>query len=228
MIFAIVLAGGRGSRIVGSAIPKQYLSIGGMTLLERVTAAFSAHPAIDRIVLVVPAPDVEKVALMFRHASKPIAVVPGGTSRQASSKAGVLSLMKIAALDDIVLIHDAARVLVTSDIIDRAIASLEKSDAATAVIPAQDTLMKVKSGLTIEKMINRADIVMAQTPQAFRYRVIKDAHDRAQGIDATDDISLVLGTNKVHYFAGSPLNFKVTTAEDLRLLEAFIDKEPRP
>ncbi|MFA5235868.1 MAG: 2-C-methyl-D-erythritol 4-phosphate cytidylyltransferase [Bacilli bacterium] len=227
MIFAILLAGGSGSRLAGIPTPKQYLNLGGMTLLERVAATFLHHQSVDCLVVVVPPSDIEKVSLMFIESRKPVMVVPGGSSRQASSRSGVFALQDNAGPEDIVLIHDAARVLVTSDVIDRAIAALEGADAATAAIKAQDTLMKASSDTSVGSTIDRSDIIMAQTPQAFRYRVIKTAHERAVDLKVTDDVSLVLGTVPVRFFPGSPLNFKVTTNDDLLLLKALIASEPR-
>ncbi len=228
MIFAIVLAGGSGSRLAGSPTPKQYLTIGGLTLLERVTATFLRHPLVDQLIVAVPKADLEKATHLFAKATKPITIIPGGASRQASSKAAVFSLRNIADPDDIVLIHDAARVLVSADIITRAVNALQQTDAATAAVPAQDTLMQVQPSGFIDRIIDRSSIVMAQTPQAFRYRVIQSAHEHAAEETATDDISLVLGIMPVTYFPGSTTNFKLTTRDDLKLLKALIEKEPNP
>ena len=223
MVHAIILAGGSGSRLKASPLPKQFIEIEGRTLLERVCATFARHPSIDDLTVVVPGDQMDLSSHALRNLTAiPLTIIPGGATRQASARLGVNKVMERASDHDIILIHDAARVLIDPAIINRAIESMDKADAATAALPAKDTLMTINASRIIDGKIDRSHVINVQTPQAFRARVILEAHEKATACDASDDISIVMGSRQPIYFLGSALNFKVTTDDDLRLLQAVI------
>ncbi len=223
MVYAVILAGGQGTRIQGFATPKQFIEIDGITLLERVTTTFLNHPAIDSIIVVVPILyHAFSIALLKHLTKKPIHIIGGGSSRQASTKAAIDSLQDRCNHDDIIIIHDAARVLVTSDIIDRGLQSAIIFEATTAALLATDTIMTITEHGTITTALDRQRIINVQTPQLFRYNLIQAAHHKTNSNQATDDISLVLDMTQVGYFLGSEQNFKVTTQADLLKLQYYL------
>ena len=229
MTFAILLAGGSGTRIHGYSLPKQFITIKQKTLLEWVVNTFVMHPQIDNIVVVAPE---DYVSLTEQTLSSIIdkrpSIISGGFSRQASVYQALKSLINIAKDDDTIIIHDVARVLVTPDIISRGLTVFEGNIGLTAAIPSSDTLMYVTTNQTITHALNRSQIALIQTPQIFRYRTLMNAHQKASSQMATDDISLVLGIVPVKYFLGSSRNFKVTTNDDIFMLKNILEQENAP
>lgn len=229
MTFAILLAGGSGTRIHGYSLPKQFISIKQKTLLEWVVHPFVMHPQIDNIVVVAPE---DYVALTQQTLSsiteKRPSIISGGSSRQASVYQALKWLANIANDDDIVIIHDVARVLVTPEIISRGLKEFEGDIGLTAAIPSSDTLMYVTPNRTITHPLDRNQIALIQTPQIFRYRTLMNAHQKTSMQIATDDISLVLEIIPVKYFLGSSRNFKVTTNDDILMLKNILEQEGAP
>jgi 2-C-methyl-D-erythritol 4-phosphate cytidylyltransferase/2-C-methyl-D-erythritol 2,4-cyclodiphosphate synthase len=217
---AIIVAAGRGLR-AGSGGPKQYRSIGGRTVISRAMEPFCSHPQIFAVQPVVNADD----AAMFSQAVSDMCHQPptsGGSSRQASVRAGLEALA--SASPDIVLIHDAARPFVTAALISRAITAADAAGAAVPAIPVTDTIKLIDQFGHVEATPERARLRIAQTPQAFRFDVILDAHRRAAHCgrsDFTDDAALAEWAGlTVATFEGDPANMKLTTAEDFVREEA--------
>src|ERR1700732_2819006 len=172
---AILVAAGRGLR-AGSGGPKQYRSIGGQTVIFRAMEPFCRHPQIFAVQPVLNPDD----AAMFDDAVSALRHEPpanGGATRQASVHAGLEALA--AQKPDVVLIHDAARPFVSSALISRAIHAASATGAAIPAIPVSDTIKLVDGGGNVEATPERARLRIAQTPQAFRFDVILDAHRRA-------------------------------------------------
>jgi 2-C-methyl-D-erythritol 4-phosphate cytidylyltransferase len=224
MIDALIVAAGKGRRMK-TRQPKQFMRLAGQPILTRTLKAFDRHSEIDRIIVVLPDSDIADCrASMIAQAAlnKEVAVVAGGKHRQASVMNGLRS---IPDKDGIVLIHDGVRPLVTQTLISACIDGAQKWGACIPAIEAFDTLKKVHSDGTIERTVPRQRIVMAQTPQAFRLELIRQAHEAAvrHGRLATDDASLLeqMGA-AVHVIAGSRHNLKVTRPEDLALAEAYL------
>ncbi|MCK1638331.1 bifunctional 2-C-methyl-D-erythritol 4-phosphate cytidylyltransferase/2-C-methyl-D-erythritol 2,4-cyclodiphosphate synthase [Bradyrhizobium sp. 157] len=218
---AILVAAGRGLR-AGAGGPKQYREIGGQTVIFRAMQAFSRHPDIFAVQPVVNPDD----TVIFNEAVAGLRHQPptsGGATRQASVHAGLEALA--AAKPDIVLIHDAARPFVTSAVISRAIDAAGRTGAAVPTIPVTDTIKQVSDSGHVEATPERASLRIAQTPQAFRFDVILDAHRRAARdgrSDFTDDAALAEWAGlTVATFEGDPANMKLTTPED------FIREEAR-
>src|SRR3954470_18511450 len=218
---AIIVAAGRGLR-AGTGGPKQYRMIGGRSVIARAMEPFCGHPQVFAVQPVLNPDDIA----MFNEAVCELRYQPparGGATRQASVHAGLEALA--ADAPDIVLIHDAARPFVTRALISRAIDAAEATGAAVPAIPITDTIKQVGASGHVEATPDRARLRIAQTPQAFRFDVILDAHRRAAQDgrnDFTDDAALAEWAGlTVATFEGDPANMKLTTPED------FIREEAR-
>ena len=222
---AVVLGGGAGTRF-GATVPKQLLVLNGRTLVEHCVAAFSAAASIDEIVLVMPpAYHDEAKRLVGRKVS---AIIEGGTARSDSVRN---ALAHIGARHDPaetgVLIHDAARPLVTQRIIADCTRALREHDAIGTAVPTSDTILQVANG-TIADVPPRESLYRAQTPQCFRLEVIARAHALAAADPAfapTDDCGVVLRylpDTPVHVVPGSEDNIKVTYPSDLEIAAALL------
>ncbi len=218
MVTAIIVAAGMGRRM-GSAVPKQFLSLGGIPLAAHSLQAFQDHDQVDRMVLVLP-PQGPPCSLDTSDYSKLTATVEGGDSRQASVAQG------LAAVEDSgwVLIHDAARPLVSEQVIRSVLQAARESGAAVPACRVGDTIKKV-DGQVVAGTLPRQELIQVQTPQAFRTSLAREAHEAARrdGFLGTDDAQLVerLG-RKVVWVEGSPINLKVTTEDDLQLVAALL------
>lgn len=229
MNIALILAAGSGSRMGNTDKPKQFLSLYGKPLLVHTVEAFEMHDEIDTIVISTNEQYIDQVKIWCKQydLSKVKAVVAGGSSRQISVYNGLKGVESIgASSDDIILIHDSARPLISQKIISMNIASCLKYDAVDTVINATDTIVKSKDGLQISDIPNRQELYQGQTPQTFRFSLILKAHELAKTkeIDnVTDDCKLVISMGKdVHLVEGDKLNFKITTFDDLMMLKALL------
>lgn len=217
-VAAIIAAGGRGVRL-GADRPKQFLDLGGRSILDMSIGALASSGRIDEIVVAVPQDHLDVTTAAWAHgAGKSLTFVAGGARRQDSV---ANAFARTSAGADIILIHDAARPFVTDEVIGRAIDAAQAHGAAIAAIPVRDTVKQAGApgsdgSRPITATIPRASILLAQTPQAFRRDVLARALDAGQAIDATDEAMLVerLGL-PVHVVDGDPANIKVTTPEDL-------------
>ena len=217
-VAAIIAAGGRGARL-GADRPKQFLDIGGRSILELSVAALAASDRVQDIVVALPADHVDAGSKALKAAIKrPIHVVAGGPRRQDSVAKAFAKASKEA---DIVLIHDAARPFVTREVIDRAIDGAERHGAAIAAIGVRDTVKQTgeagpDGSRVIRATISRETVFLAQTPQAFRRDILARALDQGKDVEATDEAMLVerLGV-PVHVVEGDARNVKITTPEDL-------------
>ena len=217
---AILVAAGRGLR-AGSGGPKQYRSIGGQTVIFRAMEPFCRHPQIFAVQPVLNPDDTD----VFNDAVSELRHEPpttGGATRQASVHAGLEALA--SQKPDVVLIHDAARPFVSAALISRAIEAASRTGAAIPAIPVADTIKLIDSSGNVEATPERARLRVAQTPQAFRFDVILNAHRRAARdgrSDFTDDAALAEWAGlTVATFEGDPANMKLTTPEDFVREEA--------
>jgi 2-C-methyl-D-erythritol 4-phosphate cytidylyltransferase len=229
-VWAIIPAAGRGSRL-GAGSPKQFLPLAGQPILARTLAVFEAVSAVDHVVVVVPPGDEGRCRGMMVEPygfTKIRAIVPGGGSRQESVARGLDAIGLDAS---IVLVHDAARPLVTGDLVQRVIKAAAGSGAAVAALPVVDTLKRATGRDGAVMTVDREGLWTAQTPQAFRVAVFRDAVSRAvaDGFVGTDDASLVerLGL-PVTLVDGEPFNFKITRAEDVLLAEELLATRRTP
>jgi 2-C-methyl-D-erythritol 4-phosphate cytidylyltransferase len=215
---AIIVAAGRSERMGGR--DKLFAAVGGKPLLAHTLGAFDACRSIGRVVLVLSPENMERGKELVAEAgfSKVAAICPGGERRQDSVCNGLEAL----ASCQWVVVHDGARPLVTAQLIERGLAAAKETGAAIAALPIGDTVKEVKPPDLIGRTLSRGQLWAAQTPQVFRYDILREAHRRVQS-EATDDAALVeeLGY-QVKVFEGSPRNIKVTTAADLALVEALL------
>jgi 2-C-methyl-D-erythritol 4-phosphate cytidylyltransferase len=232
--FALIPAAGMGKRM-GASINKQYLKLGGMPILARTLAVFEQSPLISGICLVIPADEIPycREQVVEAHGfRKVMAIVAGGAERQYSVMNGLTYLAREeqAAGDDVVLIHDGVRPLITAELLQKSIDAARSGDGALVAVPAKDTIKIVQNGLVVETPA-RETLWQAQTPQTFRFDLIYQAHCRAEqdGFTGTDDASLIerLG-GRVRIVPGDYRNIKITTPEDLILAEAFLTAHQSP
>jgi 2-C-methyl-D-erythritol 4-phosphate cytidylyltransferase/2-C-methyl-D-erythritol 2,4-cyclodiphosphate synthase len=214
-VSAILAAGGRGLRL-GHAQPKQLLEIAGRPILERSVSLLQEHPDVDEVIVALPDELVENPPAYLLNTTKPLRVVKGGARRQ-DSVAAAFRLVSDRA--DVVVVHDAARPFATSGLLTKTIAAAAESGAALAALEARDTVKKVADGV-VSATLDRHTIFLAQTPQAFRRDVLRDA--LAVSGDATDEAALAeRAGHPVRIVAGEASNIKVTTPEDLVIAEAI-------
>lgn len=218
--YAVIVAAGRGHRY-GADLPKQYLEVAGRSLLHHSAAAFSGHPAVDGVRVVIHPDD----RALYDRAVAGLALLEptmGGESRQDSVRLGLISLETMAP--ERVLIHDAARPLVGPDLIDRVLAALDRAPGAIPALAVSDTLKRDGGGRRIAETVERAGLWRAQTPQGFRYGDILDAHRAAAGRDLTDDAAVAEAAGlSVSLVEGDEGNLKVTNDGDLARLKRIID-----
>lgn len=223
---AVVLAGGRGKRM-NSDVQKQYLQLNGKPLVVYALEAFERGP-VDEIVLVTGAEDVEwaqQEIVASYHFNKVRHVVAGGSERYHSVYEG----LKVLDGCEIVLIHDGARPLVSSEIISRAVDNARIYGACVVGMPVKDTIKRADADEFALETPDRSSLWQIQTPQAFFYELVRCAYDRlmedeASQIGITDDAMVVeqQTDQKVKLIRGSYENLKVTTPEDLILAEALL------
>jgi 2-C-methyl-D-erythritol 4-phosphate cytidylyltransferase/2-C-methyl-D-erythritol 2,4-cyclodiphosphate synthase len=221
-VTAIIAAGGRGARLGGDR-PKQFLSLGGRPILQRSVDAFLGSDRIADLVVALPDGLMENPPAYLRNASKPIEIVDGGQRRQ-DSVANAFNRVPRGA--EVVVIHDAARPFVSRDLIDRTIDAAVRFGAAIAAVQATDTVKRSNADRVVVDTIPRQEIFLAQTPQAFRVGVLRDAlaQGRMPG-DATDEAMLAeRAGHRVHLVDGDPRNIKITTPEDLIAAERLLGK----
>jgi 2-C-methyl-D-erythritol 4-phosphate cytidylyltransferase/2-C-methyl-D-erythritol 2,4-cyclodiphosphate synthase len=218
-VTAIIAAGGRGQRL-GGVRPKQFLEIGGRAVLERSVAAFLGHPQVDDVVVALPADLAGDPPAYLRGTAKPLRIVAGGERRQDSV---ANAFRAIGDRADVIVIHDAARPFASAALIGRTIAAAAESGAALAALPARDTVKQGEGGM-VRATLPRESIFLAQTPQAFRRDVLRDALALGdQGADATDEAALAeRAGHSVRIVEGETSNIKITTAEDLSMAEAIL------
>jgi 2-C-methyl-D-erythritol 4-phosphate cytidylyltransferase / 2-C-methyl-D-erythritol 2,4-cyclodiphosphate synthase len=219
-VAVVVVAAGRGSR-AGGDLPKQYLQFAGEPVIRSSLSLFAWHGEIGAVQAVIHPDD----RPLYEAASSGLQVlppVPGGATRQASVRAGLEALTRRAP--DIVLVHDAARPFCSSSLVSRAIAAAANSGAAIPAIEVTDTIKRIDPDGRVAETMDRALLRAVQTPQAFAFRPLLDAHRRAtmEGRhDFTDDAALVEWAGvKVTVFAGESGNVKLTTDEDFSRAEA--------
>lgn len=228
-VAAIIAAAGAGRRI-GRDRPKQWLDLGGRTIVQRAVDAFDACSRIDEIVVVLPPGAVEAAetpAGRDRPTTRraPLSLVTGGARRQESVANGFAS---VADRADLVVVHDAARPLVTSDLIVRTIDAALETGAALAALPARDTIKEASpDDLVVARTLPRDRIYLAQTPQAFRTDVLAAAVALGrQGVEATDEAALAERAGyRVRLVEGDPRNLKITTEADLAIARALVAAE---
>jgi 2-C-methyl-D-erythritol 4-phosphate cytidylyltransferase len=219
--------GGKGKKLA----TKQFAELAGTPILMHTLRKFVASPEVAEIYVALRANEIDGFRARLEKEArtlpgKKIHVVEGGAHRQQSVANGMAAIS--ASPEDIVLVHDAVRPFVTEEIIHNVIQAAQKYGAAIAGVPAVDTVKQVErtaQGALITATLPRERVVMAQTPQGFRYDVLKKAFDEAtaDGFLGTDEASLVERSgHEVAVVMGSPRNIKITTPADLELAEFYL------
>ncbi len=219
---AVVVAAGSGTRF-GEDNPKQLVDLAGRTILERSVDALRAGAYFTSLVVVTRADLVDRVATLLGDAASD--VVAGGESRRDSVRLGLAAID--APDDDHVLVHDAARPLVSADEVAAVADALGNADGATVALRASDTILEVDDGLVVTEVPDRRRFFRAQTPQGFRIGVLRRAHAAAAaaGFAATDDTGVVARfapDARIVVVPGSPRNLKITTQRDLEAAERLL------
>lgn len=224
-VLAIIPAAGMGVRM-GGGTPKQFLSLDGVPIFVHTLRKFAAADSIDEIFLALRPEVMERAQkdLEREHLSKPLRLVSGGATRQETV---ARALAEAPPETDLVVVHDAVRPFVELEMIRKVVEAARKEGAAILGIPSVDTVKQVERQ-TILGTVPRERIVLAQTPQAFRFEIIREAFARAaaDGFNGTDESSLVerLG-HSVTVLMGSDRNIKITKPSDLPLARLYIAQE---
>ncbi len=220
-VAALIVAAGRGSR-AGPGAPKQYRPLAGEPVLRRTLAAFATHPGISAILAVIHSDDEEAYRKAAGGLPKLCAPAFGGETRQASVLAGLEALAR-SDPPDLVLIHDGARPFVSARIISDCIEALAAHAGALAALAVTDTIRRGNDRLAGET-VSRDGLWRAQTPQAFRFEAILDAHKKAAGGNHTDDVAVAARAGlEVALVEGDEDNIKITSAADLARAERMLN-----
>jgi 2-C-methyl-D-erythritol 4-phosphate cytidylyltransferase/2-C-methyl-D-erythritol 2,4-cyclodiphosphate synthase len=231
-VVAIIAAGGRGQRL-GGVTPKQFLEIGGRPILQRTVEAMAANPDVHELVIVLPPEIAAEPPGYLAALGKPVAVVAGGARRQDSVANGFAAA---SAKADVIVIHDAARPLVTSRLISRTVQAAAESGAAISALAVRDTVKQGRREESegaavwlIDGTIPRDALFLAQTPQAFRRDVLRAAIEAGRdGGEATDEAALAeRAGHPVRIVDGEATNIKITTLGDLTFAEGLLAGQDR-
>ena len=235
-VVVIIPAAGLGTRMApvssakGKQPSKQFTELGGTPILIHTLRRFAASPRVTSIFVALRKDEMagfrERLRGEAADLKNKVELVEGGEHRQHSVANAMAAIS--ASADDIVLVHDAVRPLVTAEIIEDVLRAAEKHGAAIAGLPAVDTVKQVErkpEGAVIHTTVPRASVVLAQTPQGFRYELLKKAFDdaAADGFLGTDEASLLERAGiPVAVVMGSPRNLKITAPADMELAEFYL------
>lgn len=226
-IIAIIPAGGKGLRAgitnKGNAAPKQYSKINGKELIVYTLQTFQKNRLIDRIIVAAEPEYFDHLVQLAKKykLSKLKLIVEGGSTRQDSVYNALLSSQ--ADANDLIVVHDAARALLSNEILTNAINTAKKKGNSLVCIKAKDTL--IKGNNTVKDYLNRDEVYYVQTPQIFKYKDLLRAMNKShkENFTGTDESMLVKRTGKkVNIVQGSVFNFKVTTREDIELFKKLV------
>ena len=227
MNIALLIAGGKGNRM-GQDIPKQFLTINDKPVIIYTLEIFQNHPEIDTIAVVCIngwETALQSYANQF-NITKLKHIIPGGDCGQTSIRNGVFELEKYYSTDDIILIHDAIRPMVSEEIITNCIQTTKDHGCAITCIPCAEAMLQTEDGKTSSASFPRENLKRTQTPQGFKLKDICNLHREAieKGIlnsVASCTLMIELG-KKVYFSAGSEKNIKLTTIEDIDIFKALL------
>ena len=229
MNIALIIAGGSGNRM-GQDIPKQFMYVENAPIIIHTLQCFQKHPDIGTIAVVCLTgweTVLQSYANQF-NITKLKHIFPGGNSGMESIHNGIYGLKEVGyADDDLVLIHDAVRPLLSQDIISSNIAICKAYGYAITGIKCREAILESKDGFSSNTSIPRDMLIRTQTPQTFRLKNIIEAHEEAAAKGITDSVASCtlcaeLGNREMHIVPGSEKNIKVTTVEDLDMLKALM------
>lgn len=225
-VSVIIVAAGSGKRMK-SAIAKQYLDLKGKSILSYTVDAFEKSPAVNEIILVTGRDEIAfvKKEIVERYGyDKVKAVVEGGSERQYSVKNG---LDAVSSDCDVVMVHDGVRPFIEQELIERLACEAMENGACVAGVPSKDTIKICDKNGFVESTPDRSCLWHAQTPQSFKYDILKNAYEQAErdGFLATDDSALAERAGyKIKMIESSYDNIKITTPEDLYVGERILER----
>ena len=215
----IILMAGLSTRFEGPE-NKQLSLLNGKPVFSYSIDTF-ANRKFDELVIAVNKDNKETIENYVKKAGISAKIVLGGDTRQRSVR-NALSQLKLSK-DDIVVIHDAARPLVDTFIINQVIKAAKEKGGSTAYLESTNTLAVKNENNEVIEFVDRTTIAQIQTPQAFKYKLLKDAHEKAKDVDSTDDCSLVMKLGaKIALVKGDKKYHKITTKEDIKYLEGLL------
>lgn len=226
MTAAIILSGGTGSRM-GSDIPKQYLEVCGKSIIAYCIDTFAKSSSVDKIVIVCADEYKDLISGMVTGTGKFAGFASPDETRQLSILSGMNKLKDIIGDDDFVIIHDAARPLVSEDTIRMIAENLKEADAVLPVLPMKDTVYEVENGKVVSNL-DRSRIAAGQAPEGFRFAAYLKANekllpDKIKEISGSMQPAVMAGMN-IKTIPGDENNFKITTPADLTRFQEIIDK----
>lgn len=227
MNIALITAGGIGSRM-NQDVPKQFLTVYNKPIIVYTLEAFQNHPNIDAIIVACLTgwePILEAYAKQY-NITKLKWIVPGGRNGQESIKNCLNKLEKSCQKDDVVLVHDGNRALVTEDIISNSIVTCREKGSAIAVIPCTEVILRTDDQATSNEALARDNLKRTQTPHTYTLEKLLWAHEEAEKRNitnsvATCDLMIELG-EKVYFSLGSEKNLKITTVDDIEIFKALL------
>ncbi len=228
--FALIVAGGKGVRF-GAQIPKQYLKLSGREIISYSMEAFSVHPGISGICVAAREEWEEHIGEIVRdqRIGRFLGVAQAGKERRDSVLNGLLFLLSHGACEeDVVLVHDAARPLLSEEVISRNIEAASVHGACVTAIPETDTPVISMDGITVSQMLSRRTVFRNQTPQSFRIGLLYDALNAVAEDDpnATDDCFAVIRSgHPVRLVEGSPALIKITRQEDILFAQQLLEQQ---
>lgn len=225
MISALIFAGGVGARMKSKEIPKQFLEVEGKPIIIHTLEHFANHAMVDNIVVVCLEGWIEELkrGIEKYNIKKVVGIIPGGKTGFQSIHNGLVRIAETSKDEDIVLICDGVRPMLSEKLISTCIEDTMTYGTAVPVTPSIDSVLYSEDGNVCSKNLERKKIYITQAPQGYKMKIIMDAHDEAmvKGIESVSsgDLMIELG-RKIHIFQGIRENIKVTTPEDLNSLRA--------
>lgn len=228
MNYAIIFAGGTGVRMNARTKPKQFLELHGKPIIIYTLEHFEQHPDIEGIVVVCLEEWVHTLEKQIAHygLEKVIKVVSGGKTGHQSIYNGLSELQKHCTEQDIVLIHDGVRPLITAQLISDNIEKAKETGTAITVESSWESVISCQDGKTISQVPDRSKMFIARAPQTFRFDLIWDLHQRAQreGVESTDSTHLCQTYQvEMHIVQSSPNNIKITEPNDYYIFRALFE-----
>ncbi len=227
MIDVIILAGGVGSRLK-SAVPKQFIEIDGCPIIVHTIRNFQDNPNIDHIIVVCLGNWIEHTKNIVKkyNLDKVTDVIPGGATGHISTKNGVYFLKNRLSEQDYIIIHDAARPIVSQEVINDLIETAKKNGNACSAVSCYETIVLTENRLSGKEQIDRNRVIRVQTPQCYKYGLIKSLYEKAE-TDKREDfvyaniLAMEYGV-EIFFSKGTNNNIKITTKEDIALFRALL------